>query len=678
MKKSAASPKANQAQQAQWAAHALAALQQGDHLRALEICEKAWLPHAPDHPDALSYAGIASYMLKRWSMAVTYQQKLLTLPHLSPSLRADTLINVALSLTALHHTDQAEKAYRDSLAIRAAQPKAWNNLGNLLVKRPDQLQQALACYEKALALKPDYVNAWTNLGFAREQAGDAAGAEQAYTRALDLDPGYLPALQNSAALLEKQRPMQALALYRRAIALQPDNIHTVGNAVALRRTLADWAEDAGPHVQDVLDLLQRPHQQTIAPLHMMAWPEIPAGMLQKVALAFAHARWGAELARPPLCTQAQPLDSRRLRIGYLSPDFRNHPVTHLVGGVIEAHDRDKVEVFLYAYGQPADDVYRTALRTASEHFVDVSLWGDAQIAHQIQGDGIDVLVDLTGYTTHARLGITALRPAAIIVSWIGYVGTLGEPRLADHIVCDEVLIPEALVGLYSEKPARIAPCFQPNARWEPIPTTSTRLAEGLPAEGVVFCSFNQTFKFTPQIWDVWCQILRSVPGSVLWIPKPSVPEAIVNLQAETARRGVEPTRLVMAERKPLALHRERIGLADLALDTTPYNSGTTASDMLRCGVPLLTCMGESMSSRMAGSLLHSLGLDELVTHDMQAYADKAVQLATDPVRRRAIKTHLLQTLPKSQVFDPVHTAREVENLFVRLHTQASNPPMERT
>jgi predicted O-linked N-acetylglucosamine transferase (SPINDLY family) len=325
----------------------------------------------------------------------------------------------------------------------------------------------------------------------------------------------------------------------------------------------------------------------------MAFPEVPPAMLKQAAQAFARSRWGTELASPPLCTQARPLGQRRLKIGYLSADFRNHPVTHLVGDVIKAHQRDAFEVFLYSYGQPKEDAYRQALRTAVEHFVDVAPLSDQQAAERIATDGVDVLVDLTGFTTDARLGITALRPAAVVVSWIGYVGTLGEPRLADHVLCDEVLIPDALSSHYSEKPARISPCFQPNARWEPIPTTATRQAEGLPEEGLVFCSFNQTFKFTPQLWDVWCSILKAVPGSVLWIPRPSAPEAEDNLRRETARRGVAPERLVFAERKPLQQHRERIGLADLALDTTPYNSGTTASDMLRCGVPLLTCMGES-------------------------------------------------------------------------------------
>lgn len=655
----------------------MAAFGQQRYAQALQECEQHWLSLDPQAPQALALAGIACYLLGRHEAALAYQQRLLALPGTAPGLQADTQTNQALTLTALHRLPEAEQAYREALRLNPSQPKAWNNLGNLLARRPQDLPQALECYARALELQPAYPSAWTNLGFAREQRRDWSGAEQAYRQALAHDAQHLPALLNAADLLERQgHARQALDLYRRAVALAPDNLKAVGHAVALRRTLADWDPRQSPSVADVVRLLQRPHRQQVAPLHLMAWPEMTPALLKTAAQAFARARWAAELSAAPLCSgPAQPLTGRRLRLGYLSPDLRNHPVAHLVTGVVKAHDRKRVEVFLYAYGVPVEDGCRAALRAAADHFVELSALDDAAAAARIHADGIDVLIDLAGYTTHARLGITALRPAPLIVSWIGYVGTLGEPRLADCIVSDAVVAPPGSEADFSERQLRLSPCFQPNAAWQPVPICSSRAQEGLPEDAVVLCSFNQVFKFTPQIWDAWCEILRAAPNTVLWVPQPRHAEAAENLRLETQRRGVDPQRLVLAARVPLDQHWGRIGLADLALDTFPYNSGTSASDVLRCGVPLLTCMGQTFASRMAGSLLQTLALPSLVTHSLQDYVRQAIALAQDGQHRQTLRQQLAHTLPQSALFRPEHTARQLEEALWRLAEEGHTAPV---
>ena len=408
--------------------------------------------------------------------------------------------------------------------------------------------------------------------------------------------------------------------------------------------------------------LERGGASDLAPLHLLAWPECSAELQRSAARRFAAHRWARALAQPPLVAAATPR-AGPLRIGYLSADFRNHPVAHLVTEVIPAQDRTQSEVFLYAYGPPADDPQRRALQRAADHFTDIGAKDELDAARRIRDDGIDVLVDLTGYTTHARLAITALRPASVIASWLGYIGSLGEPRLADYVIGDAIATPPGAGAPVQRNAGPDARVLQPNGALHPLPPPPHRADEGLPDDGLVFCSFNQIFKLTPQLWDDWCQILQAVPGSVLWLAPPGSETTAQDLREETARRGVAPERLVFAERHPLAEHQARIALADIALDTFPYNSGTTASDVLRAGVPLVTRAGETFVSRMAASLLHTAGLPELVTADSVGYRELAIALAEDAPRRRALRAALAERVPASALFRPERFARQLDALF---------------
>ena len=656
---------------AQLHAQVMAAFEQREYAKALDLCEQSWLPLARLDPQALYMAGILCYLLGQWDAARTYQTRLLGLV-LPSNLRADTLTNRALTWAALHQSKEAEADYRASLKLNPRQPKAWGNLGNLLTRRSIDLPEALECYSRALEIQPNYVHAWTNLGFAREQIKDWVGAEQAYQQALVLDAFHLPALQKFAELLERlERPQEALDVIKRALAVDPNNLQTVQSGLALHRNLADWTETEGLAVADFVRLLRsQPEAQVNAPLLLMACPEISPRELRQLGQRFARDRWRQELSSPPVCTRAWAQVPERLRVGYLSADFRNHPVAHLITEVIAHHDRSKFEIYLYAYGPEVEDACRMALRDAADHFVDVAGMDDLAAAQRIHTDAIDVLVDLTGYTTHARLGITALRPAPVIASWIGFIGTLGEPRLADYVIGDGFVMPSQSVDDFSEHHALLPHCFQPNSAWAPVPLASSRSEQGLPQGVVVFCSFNQAFKFTAQMWDAWCTILRAVPGSVLWIPRPKQELAVLNLQGETSRRGVAPARLIFAPRVSLEQHWARIGLADLALDTSPYNSGTTASDVLRCGVPLLTLTGQSFASRMAGSLLHGLDLPDLVTHTVEDYVARAIDLGRNENSRREVQERLLQNLRTSPVFKPEFMASQVERLFQQMYANA--------
>ena len=578
---------------------------------------------------------------------------------------SEAYFNLALTLGAQHKSQEAEAAYRKTLAMNPAQAQAWNNLGNILRHGHDPLrfQEAVDCYQRALQIRPDYTRAHTNLGLTYVQLKDRENAERHYRKALELEPHFVPALTNMAAFQEAgSQPERALPYYQEALRQHPESIRLMANVISRRRQLADWSDQNGPQPTDLVQRMSAGDDEAFGPLHMLAWPEFSATSQREAGRLFARSHLARELAEPPLVSAVSPYAGRRIRLGYLSADFRNHPVTHLITDVIAHHDHQNFEVVLYAYGPVVEDAQRKALRQAAEHFIDVSGISDSDAAHRIRDDGIDVLVDLTGYTTFARLGITARRPAAVIASWLGYIGSLGEPRLADYVIGDAVATPPEHADDFSESLALMPHCYQPNQALAPIAAPPDRQSEGLPNDAFVFCSFNQCFKLTPSLWDDWCQILNAVPHSVLWLA-PMNAAACSNLRREAQQRGVAPERLVFAARRPLAQHQSRLALADLALDTMPYNSGTTASDALRAGVPLVTAAGSTFVSRMAASLLHNLGMDGLIAADRRSYVDLAIALASDPLRLQECRSTLENALQASKLFNPEIFSTDLENLF---------------
>ena len=340
----------------------------------------------------------------------------------------------------------------------------------------------------------------------------------------------------------------------------------------------------------------------------------------------------------------------------------------LVLEAIAAHDRDACEVVLYACDAGTGDAWRDRARAVADRFVELEV-DDNQAAQQIAADRLDLLVDLNGYTAQARTGVVARRPAPVIASWLGYIGTLGDRRLADYVIGDAIATPEALAGCFSESLALLPHCFQANPR-VPVLPPADRVASGLPRDGVVFCSFNQAYKLHPALWDDWCSILAGVPGSVLWLAPPRDDIARANLRREAQARGVSPDRILFAPQVPRPQHLSRLALADLALDTWPYNSGTTASDALRMGVPLLTFPGTTFAGRMATSLLTALDLQECIATDRQALVREAIRLGNDAAARAALRERLHGKLPGARLFDPAAMAADLERLFRAMHANA--------
>lgn len=574
--------------------------------------------------------------------------------------------------TQAYRQGQAAAAWQLVQALLARSPRhadGWNLAGILAQTRGDA-RQALECFKRALAAGASS-GVLVNVGFAHQKLGDNDAAMAAYRRAVRAQPGLAIAWQKLGGLNEaKGETEHALAAYRRGVQADPDDLKSLCDGLYLRRHLGDWSADAVLDPKALLAAFARARRSDGSPSILLSLPEASPRAQREAAALFARSQWGPLLAAPPLAANARP-GTRRLRIGYLSADFCNHAVSYLVAEVLAAHDREAVEVFAYGYRAPAPgDPWRERIRAGVDQFVDIDAMDDAAAASRIQADGVDVLVDLTGYTQGGRPGINARRPAPVIAQWIGYIGTLGEARLADYVIGDAVAIPPALEPAFSEAVARLPHCFQPNGALAPVPALPSRTEVGLPSHGVVFCSFNQTYKLNPMVWDDWCAVLAAVPGSVLWLATGRHDAAHARLRVEAERRGVHGDRLVFAPQLSREAHLARLALADLALDTYPYNSGTTASDALRMGVPVLSFAGDGFVSRMAASLLQTAGLSDCVARDRAGLVALATRLGNDADARLALRARLQASLGEGRLFDPTGFARDLERLFATMHAQA--------
>lgn len=361
-----------------------------------------------------------------------------------------------------------------------------------------------------------------------------------------------------------------------------------------------------------------------------------------------------------------PGSHRRLRVGYLSADFREHAVAYLMTGVFESHDKTQYEVIALSLKPQDTSHYGQRIVQAVDQFVDLSTLSDPQATARIRSLGIDVLIDLVGHTQGSRSNILAPHPAALQLNYLGYPGTMGVDYM-DYIVADDYLIPEESQRYYSEKILYLPECFQANDNRRYLAAhTPSRTALGLPSDGMVLCCFNNSFKLTPAVFDIWMRLLQSITGSALWLVAHQ-PLTQQNLRHEATRRGVDSDRLVFAKQVPYEEHLARLGCADLFLDTLPFNGGTTVSDALWTGLPVLTCSGEAFASRMGGSLLHAAGLSELVCDDLEGYERVAGELLRDRSRLSTLRAHLNEQRQRSVLFDTPRFTRHLEQAYQLIH-----------
>lgn len=559
--------------------------------------------------------------------------------------------NAANLLRKLRRPDEAIAVCEQIIARRPDAPEAYFGLGNILreIRQPGR---AIEAYQRALALRPAFAEVYANLGNVLQSEGALTEAVAAYREAIELRPDLAEAHNNMGAALEGLgRLGEAIASYRAAVALDPDLLATKVWLHHKRRQICEWEGiDAEETELRALTIEAREPTDPFAALSMATSPAEQLRICEKFAGKFAAP--DKRFVHKPENFSGQ----RRLRIGYLSTDFGRHATALLSVELFELCDKSKFEITAYSHGPDDHSAMAARLRAAFDHFVDLCDLSDAEAAERIKADRIDILVELKGYTNKARTGISALKPAPVQVNFLGFPATMGADFI-DYIIADPFVLPLDQQAAFKEKIAHLPFCYQPNDSRRLISeATPTRTACGLPEHGLVFCSFNNTYKITPAFFDIWMRLLDKIPGSALWLLDAN--ELVKdNLRKEAARRGVDPSRLVFAPKIDVPGHLARHRLADLFLDTLPYNAHTTASDALWAGLPVLTCAGETFAGRVAGSLLNAVGLPEFVTFSPADYEAAALHFAQQPALLQEKRRKLLGNLGTAPLFDTKRYAR---------------------
>ena len=525
-------------------------------------------------------------------------------------------------------------------------------------------EEALAAYDRALALRPDYVEALVNSGTLLRDMLRHAQALERFQQALAVSPQYENALGNCAILLsEFKRNAEATDLFERLVAQNPDYDFALGLLAYERLHVCDW-RDFDPLRQRIIDGV-RQGKRASKSLGLMALSDSAADH-QRCAQLFAQ-RFA--IPTTPLWS-GQRYRHQRIRLAYVSPDLREHPVGHLMAGILERHDKTRFETYAISVGVDDGSRLRGRILKSFDHFIDARTMSSRQIAQWMREQEIDVAVDLAGYTSDSRTDVFAWRPAPVQVNYLGYPGTLGTDYM-DYILADRHVIPPHHQVHYNEKVVYLPDAYLPTDGGIQIAErTPTRGECGLPEHGVVFCSFNHDYKISPHVFAVWMRLLQRVPGSVLWLMSRNEASQR-NLRQAAIDRGVDANRLVFASRVPrVEDHLARYRQADLFLDTHPYNAHTTAADALMAGLPVVTYMGEAFPARVAGSLLNAAGLPELITHTLEDYEALAFALATQPQRLQAIKAKLGQGRQASALFDTAGFCRNLEACYVAMWRNA--------
>jgi protein O-GlcNAc transferase len=556
-------------------------------------------------------------------------------------------------------TEQGVVLVRRAIALNGRIASAHNNLGKGLLdlKRP---KDALPCFERAVALDPKFVEAHISRAGVLVGLRRAEEALASYRSAVALRPDNAELQRNCGNLLAMlRRHDEAFAAYDRAFALKPDLAGIEGHRLYAKINLCDWSnwED---ETARLVSSVREGHTNT-QPFILLAVPSSPADQLRCARSWVAHhfpqaaPRWQGEHYRHD-----------RIRLAYVSADFREHAASLLMAGMFECHDKSRFEVTAISLAPQDASELGARVRRAFERFVDASALSDDEIADLIKTLEIDIAVDLMGFTTNSRTGIFARRPAPVQAHYMGFPGTMGAPYI-DYVVADRTVIPDCEREFLSEKIAALPNTYLVNDRGRAIAERPFSRSElGLPDRAFVYCCFNSNHKITPNTFTSWRRILRQVEHSVLWLLQ-SHAKAAENLRQHAVANGIDPNRLVFAQRIPPAEHLARHRAADLFLDTQPYNAHTTAADALWAGLPVLTLMGETFAGRVAASLLNAVGLPGLVTTSQADYERLAVALATEPDKLTRIRTKLADNRLTTPLFDTELFTRHIEVAFLEMY-----------
>ncbi|CAM9696992.1 unnamed protein product [Chrysoparadoxa australica] len=677
------------------------ALKEQGLLEEAILCYEAAIKLRPDY--AIAYGNLAScyYDQRKMDLAIrTFKYAIQLEPNFP-----DAYNNLGNAMREVGDLDEAINCYRTALWLKLDHPHAYNNLGNAMkdkglikesihcyvtairlmpqfaaahsnlgsiLKEQGKAQQALAHYCEAIAIDPSFADAYSNMGNAYKDLGYVQEAINCYNRAITIRPGFADAYSNLASVYKDSGQLaEAIAYYKRALELRPDFPDAFANLLHSHVFICDWNTRAEDFAK-LSEMLERQMASalelpSVQPFHTLVYP-LKLAQMRNLAVKYAQrAQMNVSLLGMPgfRFKVRPPGPHQRIKLGYVSSDFGNHPLSHLMQSVFGMHNRDRFELTCYALMPNDASVWRTKIEREVEHFKDVSALGNGDLARLIYADGIDILINLNGYTKGARNEAFALRPAPIQISYMGFCGTMGADFM-QYMVTDKHVVTAETRPYYTEKLIYMPHSYFVNdhkqsARYvldeEQRPSRSLY---GVPEDMFVFCNFNQLYKIDPEVFDTWMAILKRVPNSLLWLLR-FPPAGEENIRAEARKRGVRDNQLHFTDVTPKEQHIQRGYLADLFLDTPSCNAHTTGCDILWGGTPMLSMGGEKMATRVGGSLLKAAGLEEMLVGSYQEYEELGVKLATDTDKLFDVRSRLEAARESCPLFDTVRWVKNFEN-----------------
>jgi protein O-GlcNAc transferase len=628
---------------------------------ALASSDKA-LSLKPDSIEALNNRGAVLSELRRFEDALACYDKALAIMPNSPSV----LINRGSTLQALKQSERALANFDKALSIEPNSPEALSNRG-IALSHLKRFEEALASFAKALAINPALVEALNNRGHTLREMNCLHEALASYDQALAIDPNYCKGINSRGAVLsDLGRFQEALTCHEHVLAIDPHFPAALADAASAALNLSDW-----PKAAEFGEAIK---------------PRLAEDYLAVPPLLVLFYDWGPD--SQALCAKAyvkdissRPIGSgaiqrrAKIHVAYMSSDFRRHPMASVVTELFELHDRSRFEISGVSLGADDESEIRARIAKAVDRFVDIRALSDhgaVELLHKLE---VDILVDLNGHTQGSRPEILRHRAAPVQVGYMGYPGTMGADFI-DYIIADKTVLPFDQQPFFKEKIVHLPDTYWACDTKRTIGASPSRREALLPEFGFVFCCFNNNRKITAAMFDVWMRLLRSVPDSVLWLKKPN-DLAMANLQREAAARDVSPSRLVFAGDVPADVHLARHALADLFLDTVPYNAHATASDALWAGLPVMTCLGQTFAGRVAASQLNAVGLPELVTTSMEDYEALALRLARDPALLASYRNRLAQNRRSADLFNTDLFRRHIEAAYIQMWSIAGRGEIAR-
>ena len=621
------------------------------------------LPHhkkavalSPGNPEAWLNYGKSLSQLNRHDEALAMYDRALNLNSAYP----EALINRGASLKELKRYEEALASADLALSINSGLAEAWSNKAAAL-KELQQLDEALLCYDKAIKINPNWQDTWFNKGVAFSALKQYENALACYNKAISIKPDYYEAWSNKGiALSELKRYEDGVASFNEAIELKPDFDYLLGNLIQGKLMTGMWGQ-LNEQIDSLIKKIEA-NQKAISPFAFLAISDSPKLHLQ-AAKIWANDKNPSQTSRlPPNKKVAQ-----KIRLGYFSADFGDHPVSHLMAEIFELHDRSCFEIFAFSLRYSLNDQMQERLMNTFDHFINVESKTDQEIAELSRELEIDIAIDLGGYTQSTRSGIFSYHAAPIQVNYLGYPGTMGAEYF-DYIIADPTIIPEDAHKFYSESIAYLPNSYMvDDSKRQASQNPITRAQFNLPEDRFIFCCFNNSYKFNRQMLSIWAKILLQVNNSVLWITENNT-SFKQNILREFSELGIPADRIIFASRvESMQDHLARYRLADLFLNTHPYNAHTTALDSLKNGLPVITLLGESFAARVTASLLNSVGLPELITRTDSEYSSLAIALASQPEVLNKLKSKLIKNLASSPLFDTPLFTNHLEAIYKKMY-----------